>query len=499
GQGQGQQQGASVEEGAAGGNQAPAGGAGGRLERLSKWDFLVLNALGDMDDLLGVVFPDDNTGDDTSDYTSPEGARMRVPNPERDESFFFRKPEEWKKEQAEGEGDAGDAAAEGKEEGRGSSSPRPGKPPGASGPVPRRGPWGDLTPGQVRSRIAKSGRCSALVKVTPDLSDLLLGHVTWWGYASMLRIYKHYDMRLGGLPLAAGAGRVSFSSYPGQLSSADDWYLLGSGLVVTETSLDVYDHTRYNSSYGCSPASLLAWQRVGAANMLGGDGPGWARLAAAYNSGTYNNQYMIVNLARFSPGRELQPGLLTISEIIPGMVVTADATSDLERGHWPSYNVPYFPQVYEATGYRRHAEALARRGPAFAEAAAGLSYQLAPRAKIFRRDAAGANDLASFRALLRSNSWRPHRPTDPLAADSPWNALCGRGDLDPEDPDVYGCYDGKVTNYRRALELSADAINGPTTEGGQPPFRWDAHPRFNRIPRRGMLEEYDTQWEEQRP
>ncbi|PNH12034.1 Phospholipase B-like 1 [Tetrabaena socialis] len=122
------------------------------------------------------------------------------------------------------------------------------------------------------------------------------------------------------------------------------------------------------------------------------------------------------------------------------MSVIADATSDLEWGHWPSYNVPFFPEVYEATGYRRHAAALAAKGPDYAAAAAGLSYQLAPRAKIFRRDAGG-----------------------------------------------------------RALELSADAINGPTTEDGQPAFSWAAHPRFSRVPHRGMLETFDTEWEEQRP
>eukprot|EP00198_Chlamydomonas_reinhardtii_P009289 XP_001698626.1 predicted protein [Chlamydomonas reinhardtii] len=267
-----------------------------------------------------------------------------------------------------------------------------------------------LSPGQVRSRIAKSGRCSALIKVTPDLSDILMGHVTWWGYASMLRLYKHYSFRLT------------------SVSSADDWYLLGSGLVVTETSLDIYDHTRYNASYGTGPGSLLSWQRALAANLLAEDGAGWAELAALHNSGSYNNQYLIVDLNRFSPGQELQPGLLTVMEIIP----------------------------------------------------------------------AGATDLASLRALLRSNAFGA-RPADPLAADSPWEALCGRGDLDPEDPDVYGCYDGKVTNYRRALALSADAINGPTTSGGQRPFAWADHPRFERIPHRGMLEVFDTAWEEQAP
>ncbi|KXZ46084.1 hypothetical protein GPECTOR_47g360 [Gonium pectorale] len=511
---------AAERERAAGAGGRAHGGGGPPLERLTKWDFLVLNALGDVDDLLGVVFPDSDDGTGTADYsddvdgeaggedgaavaaaTGPAArrrrlhgsrqARTRTPNPERDASFFFRYPDP--------AFEAARAAAEREAEAEGAAEAGAVK----RSPVPRRGSWEGLTPGQVRSRIAKTGRCSALVKVTPSLDDILIGHVTWWGYASMLRVYKHYDLRLAGLAgLRGGAanGRVSFSSYPGQLSSADDWYLLGSGMVVTETSLDVYDHNRYNASYGTGTGSLLSWQRVSAANLLaeGGDGPGWAALAAAYNGGTYNNQYMIVDLNRFTPGAELQPGLLTIMEIIPGMVRTADATADLERGHWPSYNVPYFPDVYEATGYRRHAAAMAARGPDYAAAAAGLSYQLAPRAKIFRRDAAGANDLASFGRLLRSNGYRAN-PADPLSAASPWDALCGRGDLDPEDPDVYGCYDGKVTNYSMALQLRSRAINGPTTQGGQPPFRWDAHPAFRRMPHRGMLDVFDTEWEEQAP
>lgn len=35
-------------------------------------------------------------------------------------------------------------------------------------------------------------------------------------------------------------------------------------------------------------------------------------------AGTYNNQYMVVDLKRFSPGQPLKEGLLTIVEVIPG-------------------------------------------------------------------------------------------------------------------------------------------------------------------------------------
>ena len=44
----------------------------------------------------------------------------------------------------------------------------------------------------------------------------------------------------------------------------------------------------------------------------------------------------------------LQPGLLWVAEQIPGLVAAADMTSHLERGYWPSYNVPFFPEVRPA-------------------------------------------------------------------------------------------------------------------------------------------------------
>ncbi len=66
----------------------------------------------------------------------------------------------------------------------------------------------------MRVSIASWPRCA---QVTPSLDDLLVGHVTWWSYASMLRLYKHYDLRLAAVRPGGelANGRASFSSYPG--------------------------------------------------------------------------------------------------------------------------------------------------------------------------------------------------------------------------------------------------------------------------------------------
>jgi hypothetical protein len=51
-----------------------------------------------------------------------------------------------------------------------------------------------------------------------------------------------------------------------------------------------------------------------------------------------------------SPGEELQEGLLWVAEQVPGLVAAADLTPTLAFGYFPSYNVPYFPEVRQIAG-----------------------------------------------------------------------------------------------------------------------------------------------------
>lgn len=83
-------------------------------------------------------------------------------------------------------------------------------------------------------RMPGSGSCSALIKLLPDNSDLLVGHDTWSHFSQMLRIFKLYDLKFhtSSSNETVIPGYVqAFSSYPGRLFSGDDFYLLSSGLV----------------------------------------------------------------------------------------------------------------------------------------------------------------------------------------------------------------------------------------------------------------------------
>ncbi|GAB4819731.1 hypothetical protein N2152v2_006777 [Parachlorella kessleri] len=324
--------------------------------------------------------------------------------------------------------------------------------------------WSELTPSQLSMKLATSGKCSALVRVTGDFSDLMLAHSAWYTYGGLVRVYKHIDFALRDPDVRLSG--MSFSSYPGELSSDDDFYLLDTGLVVLQTTNSVFNTKLYDT---LTPKSVLSWQRARVASFLASSGQEWVGHMQEHNSGTGNNQWMVVDLKRFSPGRELEPGLLWVVEQAPGLVVSSDATETLVRGYWPSYNIPFHPAVYNHSGYPQFIQQQAARGLEYANAVSGVSYQLAPRAKIFRRDVGGVTDLPSLKDFMRSNDW----PDDPYSGGSPTGAICARGDLDPRNPRPYGCIDTKATHYRMALQRQAYAVNGPTTAGGRlPPFEW---------------------------
>lgn len=294
-------------------------------------------------------------------------------------------------------------------------------------------------------RRSKRGHCSALVKITPGFENIYMGHSTWFIYSNMIRIYKHYDFQY----FSDNPGsKMSFSSYPGVLCSQDDFYVLGSKMIILQTSLDVQNVSLYSL---VTPNSLLAWQRVRAANFLANDGKEWGDYMKIHNSGTYNNQYMVVDLKKFEPGKAVHNGCLYVVEQAPGLVVSGDQTAILKEGYWASYNTPFYDEIAKVTGDDVD--------------------ELCPRAKIFRRDQSKVVDLRSMKALMRSDDYK-HDPYSP----DPCSAICCRGDIPDREYEMNGCYDTKVTDAFLALKMMSSAISGPTYGGASdiPPFKWDS-------------------------
>jgi len=291
-----------------------------------------------------------------------------------------------------------------------------------------------------------------------------------------LRIFKHYNFPAESADVAAT--HMLFSSYPGTLSSEDDFYVMDSNLYVTETTNNNYNMSLYKR---LTPATVASWVRTMVANRLARTGKQWADIYARYNSGTYNNQWVVVDHNLFKPGMaRLPPNSVWVIEQIPGYVQSADVTSVVNtQGYWAGYNVPYFKYIFDVMGYPW---ALNQWGPEY-------SWNNCSRANIFRRDAPRVASLDDMKHIMQYNEWQ----TDPLSGGNPCNSVAARCDLDPTSPDTSGAYDAKVTSHKLFLKMQAWGTSGPTHQH-QPVFVWNG-PGVPWGSHLGQPNRYDFSWQ----
>lgn len=340
----------------------------------------------------------------------------------------------------------------------------------------------------VLSRAVGEGSCSALVKLLPENKDLYFAHSTWTKYSSMLRILKKFRLPYRHTPdsdVKIAGHTTTFSSYPGRIFSGDDFYLISSGLATTETTLGNENDDLYRA---VKPQSVLAFIRNLVANRLAENGYEWTEIFSWYNSGTYNNQWMVLDYNKFTPGKDLQDGLLHVLEQLPEYINVTDVTDTLrDETYWASYNVPSFEFIFNVSGWWTLVE---KYGDWF-------TYDKTPRALMFMRDHHKVQDMESMINLMRYNDYK----NDPLArcnCTPPYsaeNAISARSDLNPADgtypfPSLghraHGGIDMKLTNSSLFEKLEFVSVSGPTWTQ-QPPFRWstsgfkdrhEGHPDF---------------------
>ena len=325
--------------------------------------------------------------------------------------------------------------------------------------------WYSMSSDEYLYESFKRNHCSALIKVSPLLDNFMIGHSTWFTFQDMNRIFKHYIFSFSA---KFASQHMMFSSYPGYLESWDDYYIMDSGLAMLQTTNGIPNTSLYEY---VTPQSLYSWHRVRISNALASTGNEWYNYVSKYNSGTYNNQYMIINYASFVPNMPLPNGFLWVIEQIPGTVYGEDKTEVLERGYWGSYNVPALELIYNLSGYPQLVD----------KVGVTASYQLAPRARIFRRDAGKISTMKDFETFLRYNNYK----NDSIQNNNPVWAICARGDLltvemNNQSRTIHGCYDTKVANYSMIMNMQTNAISSPAYDN-VPPFDWNNFPVYKHL------------------
>jgi|UniRef100_A0AC35GH14 hypothetical protein len=338
-------------------------------------------------------------------------------------------------------------------------------------------------------------KCSGFLKATDGNKDLLFSHVSMSGFHTMNRVLKLYKFAYDKKNVPGHT--MSFSGYPGALASADDYNLISSGLASIETTISVFHEELYENVK--PEGQLHCWVRSIIANRLAHNGSEWTTIFAWYNSGTYNNQWTIVDYKLFKPGQPLpQKDLLWISEQVPGYIGSRDMTWFLNKfTYWPSYNIPYLKSVSTKSGFDEKGNSLN-----------WWRWGYSPRARIFHRDHNKVQDIDTLRALMRSNDYT-HEEFSKCRCNPPYTAeaaISTRGDLNPingtyEIPGMghrnHGSLDYKGTSYALFKNLQLNVVGGPTYDP-LPPFNWNTTnidaPHFGQ-PTLWKFEPFTTQWE----
>ena len=77
-------------------------------------------------------------------------------------------------------------------------------------------------------------------------------------------------------------------------------------------------------------------------NRISNSSKEWAENYIKYNSGTYNNQYMILDKNKINlVNKSIEQDAFYIVETFPGIGKVNNVTYVFNFGYWSSYNIPY--------------------------------------------------------------------------------------------------------------------------------------------------------------
>jgi len=337
----------------------------------------------------------------------------------------------------------------------------------------------------AKRRPGQVGHCTGLVRVAEGNAELFFGHTTWEPFSEMTRIWKVYDFPLQNV----AAKKISFSSYPGCISSTDDYYLMDSGLAITETTLNLPRSQSYPTT-----ATMPDFIRIMATNRLASTAQDWAQGMSDTATGTYSSQWLIADYKKFTPGQDLQPGTFVVLEQVPGVNHAEDMTSKLQKdGYWASFDRAYFDDVRDSTGdnkQEKHEEG---------EQAVIYSKDNTPRAQIARRTAHSVSSLDTMRAEMTRNLGTSE-PVDEASLQIPRFAISARDDLrnaQDMNPDgsPEGGVDSKITDSCLFRSLTANAISSPS-HSTLPAFEWTKNgaETWPGYPHEGLPDKADFDW-----
>lgn len=310
------------------------------------------------------------------------------------------------------------------------------------------------------NQLMKQGKCSAFIKLLKDEQgnhkDLMVGHTTWGEDVELIRTYKYNSFQFednAELPSVS----LTFSSYPGTLSSTDDYYITSNKIVVTETTIEVIDVNLYKFMKN-SEQYIPNYLRVIAATRFAKSAEEWVNHFETFNSGSYSSQWLILDYNIFEKikGTNQKPDkLFYVSEQTPNKFVSHDVSQHLyTNSFFGGYNRAFFD---ESNTNLNKAMIKYLYGDVLSE------HNASKRGNQFKHLQKGVTGLKSMMGTMRYNGYRQGHSGD-KSSDFPSAAISARYDLNYGQMGGFiGGIDAKISNSELVKDLIAITVNGPTS------------------------------------
>ncbi|XP_034188490.2 phospholipase B domain containing lamina ancestor [Osmia lignaria lignaria] len=278
---------------------------------------------------------------------------------------------------------------------------------------------------------------------------IAVGHNTAAPYTEMLRLLKRYTFGYHVLPATKTSALIPsrsivMSSYPGALSSKDEFYLMqgeNRELIVTGTSLIATNQSEWSFLHPKDHVMLTV--KLMTANRLATSSQSWFSSMSHQNGGASALQWII-----FEP----RSTTILLVEQLPTMTLAMNYTEEFKKtGFIICGGVSYFQSINDTVR------------PVKKDLNAWMTRLARLQENI--------TTLEQFQNLMRGCSQEDctvkenHLKTDPL------QELTYRGDLE-DVPLPYGVIDSKILVVDVDGLENFEAISGPATSQSRTPFKW---------------------------
>lgn len=289
-------------------------------------------------------------------------------------------------------------------------------------------------------------------------SLIAIGHQTAAPYTQMLRLIKKYTFGYHMLPITktdalTPSRSIVMTSYPGALSSRDEFYLLygeNRELVVTGTPLLATNRSKWSFLHPKDHVMLTV--RLMAANRLTTNGQSWFNAMSNQNGGASALQWII-----FEP----RSTTILLVEQLPSIAVAINYTEELKKTGFISYaGISNFQNINDIV-------CPAKKDVNFWKTCLAHSLE-------------NITTFEQFRNMMRGYSQEDYTAENQNSKTESLQELTYRGDL-KDEPLPYGIIDAKILTFDVDGFKNFEAISGPPTSQFRPPFKWSSFPNISHM------------------